>query len=51
MPERKGYVSYNKKENCRIAGTSLTDYKGKTRNIKRRPKSKSEGSEGSMVWG
>jgi hypothetical protein len=51
MPERKGSVTYGEKENCRITGTFLTDYKGKTRNIKRRPKSKSEGSEGSMVWG
>jgi len=42
MLERKGYVSYNEKENCWIARTSLTDDKGKRRNIKRRAKSKSE---------
>lgn len=42
MRRRKGFVTFDEKEDCWIARTSLTDDNGKRRNIKRRAKSKSE---------
>lgn len=42
MRERKGYILYDKKENCWIARTSVTDENSKRRFVKRRAKSKTE---------
>ena len=45
MRHRSGYVYFDKKEECWIARTTVTDESGKRRNVKRRAENKSAAKE------